>query len=127
MLIDGDLTLTDSSVICQYQEDLKPSPPLLPAEGFCFGAPTLVDIAPACFIRNAHLSRFQIDATRWPRTAGWMARTLALPAFERLAPLENATARRPIAEHREALLAAGAPLSATTYGSATPRRGVMPI
>lgn len=194
-LIDGDLVLTDSSVICQYLEDLKPSPPLLPAdirdrararwleefadsrmgdvfiwrlfyrvavgpavwgdkrdaeqvartlaedvpavfdyleaeapaEGFRFGAPTLADIAPACFIRNAHLSRVQIDATRWPRTAGWMARTLALPVFEKLAALENATARRPIAEHREALRAAGAPLSATTYGMATPRRGVMPI
>ncbi len=195
VMIDGDLVLTDSSVICQYLEDLKPSPPLLPAdirdrararwleefadtrmgdvfiwrlfyrvavgpavwgdkrdaeqvartlaedvpavldyleaeapvEGFRFGAPTLADIAPACFIRNAHLSRFQIDATRWPRTAGWMARTLALPVFEKLAVLENATVRRPIPEHRDALRAAGAPLSAQTYAMGTPRRGVMPI
>lgn len=195
VLIDGDLVLTDSSVICQYLEDLQPSPPLLPAdirdrararwleefadsrmgdvfiwrlfyrvavgpavwgdkrdaeqvtrtltedvptvldyleveapaEGFRFGAPTLADIAPACFIRNAHLSRVQIDATRWPRTAGWMARTLALPVFAKLAALENATLRRPIPEHRDALRAAGAPISAHTYGSDTPRRGVMTI
>ncbi|MGE0422725.1 MAG: glutathione S-transferase family protein [Reyranellaceae bacterium] len=195
VLIDGDLVLTDSSVICQYLEELQPSPALLPtdirdrararwleefadtrmgdvfiwrlfyrvavgpavfgdkrdsdqvartvsedvptvldyleaeapAEGFRFGAASLADIAPACFVRNAHFSRFQIDAARWPRTAGWMARTLALPVFEKLAALENATVRRPIAEHREALQAVGAPLSAQTYGTITPRRGVMPI
>jgi glutathione S-transferase len=195
VLIDGDLVLTDSSVICQYLEDLQPSPSIFPAdirdrararwleefadtrmgdvfiwrlfyrvavgpavfgekrdteqvartlsedvptvldyleaeapvESFRFGAPSIADIAPACFIRNADLSRFQIDATRWQRTAAWMARTLALPAFEKLAVLENATARRPIAEHREALAAVGAPLSAETYGTAMPRRGVMPI
>ena len=32
VLVDGDLVLTDSSVICQYLEDLKPSPPILPAD-----------------------------------------------------------------------------------------------
>jgi glutathione S-transferase len=195
VLIDGDLVLTDSSVICQYLEDLQPSPSLLPvdirdrararwleefadtrmgdvfiwrlfyrvavgpavwgdkrdaeqvthtltedvptvldyleaeapADGFRFGTPTLADIAPACFIRNAHFSRFQIDTTRWPRTAAWMARTLALPVFEKLAAFENATVRRPIPEHRDALRAAGAPLSAQTYAATTPRRGVMPI
>ena len=29
VLVDGDLVLTDSSVICQYIEDLQPSPALL--------------------------------------------------------------------------------------------------
>jgi glutathione S-transferase len=32
VLVDGDLVLTDSSVICQYLEDLKPTPSLLPAD-----------------------------------------------------------------------------------------------
>jgi len=32
VLVDGDLVLTDSSVICQYIEDLQPSPALLPAD-----------------------------------------------------------------------------------------------
>lgn len=194
VLIDGDLVLTDSSVICQYLEDLQPSPSLwpqdirdrararwleefadtrmgdvfiwrlfyrvavgpaiwgdkrdteqlartlsedvpavldyleaeAPADGFRFGDLSLADIAPACFIRNANFSRFQIDAARWPRTAAWMARTLAQPVFEKLAVMENAS-RRPIAEQREALRAAGAPISAETYGAETPRRGVMPI
>jgi glutathione S-transferase len=32
VLVDGDLVLTDSSVICQYLEDLQPSPSLFPAD-----------------------------------------------------------------------------------------------
>jgi glutathione S-transferase len=32
VLVDGDLVLTDSSVICQYVEDLKPAPPLFPPD-----------------------------------------------------------------------------------------------
>jgi glutathione S-transferase len=32
VLVDGDLVLTDSSVICQYLEDLQPTPSLLPAD-----------------------------------------------------------------------------------------------
>ena len=32
VLIDGDLVLTDSSVICEYLEDLRPEPALYPAD-----------------------------------------------------------------------------------------------
>ncbi len=32
VLVDGDLVITDSSVICQYLEELQPSPRLLPAD-----------------------------------------------------------------------------------------------
>ena len=195
VLVDGDLVLTDSSVICQYLEDLKPSPPILPAdirdrararwleefadtrmgdvfiwrlfnqiairpsvwgekgdrelvdktlkeevptvmdyleaeapsEGFRFGTLGLADIAPACFFRNAGWVRFQIDAARWPRAAAWIARTLATPAFTRLAALEDAILRTPIAEQRDRLRSLGAPVSAETLAAASPRRGVMPL
>jgi glutathione S-transferase len=195
VLVDGDLVLTDSSVICQYVEDLQPGPALFPADirdrararwleeyadsrigdvfiwrlfnevaikpavwgekgdralvertlsedvpavldyleseapvqAFRFGALSIGDIAPACFFRSAAFARFQIDAARWPKTAGWIARTLATPAFTKLAAFENAMARIPIAQHRDALKALGAPISAATYGTAAPRRGVMPI
>ena len=195
VLVDGDLVVTDSSVICQYLEELQPSPRLLPAdirdrararwleefadtrmgdvfiwrlfnqvairpavwgekgdrtlvdkvlkedapavldyleadapaEGFRFGTLGLADIAPACFLRNAGFARFQIDAVRWPRTAAWMNRTLATPSFARLAALEDAILRTPIPEQRDALRAAGAPISETSFGTATPRRGVMPL
>jgi len=195
VLVDGDLVLTDSSVICQYIEDLQPSPALLPAdirdrararwleefadtrmgdvfiwrlfnqiairpsvwgekgdralvdrtlkedvpavldyleaeapvEGFRFGALGLADIAPACFFRTVGFVRIQIDGDRWPRTAAWMGRTLASPAFTRLAALEDTVLRIPVPQQRDALKAAGAPIAADTFGTATPRRGVMPI
>ena len=195
VLVDGDLVITDSSVICQYLEELQPSPRLLPAdirdrararwleefadtrmgdvfiwrlfnqvairpavwgekgdrtlvdktlkedapavldyleadapaEGFRFGTLGLADIAPACFFRNAGFVRFQIDAARWPRTAAWMNRTLSTPSFARLAALEDSILRTPIAEQRGVLKAAGAPISAETFGAATPRRGMMPL
>lgn len=195
VLVDGDLVLSDSSVICQYLEDKQPAPALLPAdirdrararwleefadtrlgdvliwrlfnqiairpsvwgekgdrelvdrtlkedvpavldyleaeapsEGFRFGALSLADIAIAAFFRNAGWVRFQIDAARWPRAAAWMARTLAEPAFVKLARIEDAVLRIPIGEQREALKKLGAPVSAETYASPTPRRGVMPV
>ena len=195
VLVDGDLVLTDSSVICQYLDDLQPQPALLPADirdrararwleefadtrmgdvfiwrlfnqiairpsvwgekgdralvektltedapsvldyleaaapagGFRFGALGLADIAPACFFRNAAWARFQIDAARWPRAAAWMARTLATPAFAKLAAIEDAVLRTPIPEQRERLRAVGAPISAESYATASPRRGVMPL
>jgi glutathione S-transferase len=193
VLVDGDLVLTDSSVICQYLEDLRPEPAVLPAdirdrararwleefadtrmgdvfiwrifqqiairptvwgekgdralvdrtlkedvpgvldyleseaptEGFRFGALSIGDIAPACFFRNAGWVRFQIDAGRWPRAAAWMARTLASPPFAKLARLEDAILRIPIAEQRAALKSLGAPVSTTTYAGDAPRRGIM--
>jgi glutathione S-transferase len=195
VLVDGDLVLTDSSVICQYLDDLRPQPPLLPADirdrararwleefadtrmgdvfiwrlfnqiairpsvwgekgdralvektltedapavldyleieapddGFRFGAVGLADIAPACFFRNAAWARFQIDTAKWPRAAAWMARTLATPAFAKLAAIEDAVLRTPIPEQRERLRAVGAPISAENYATASPRRGVMPL
>ena len=199
VLVDGDVVLSDSSVICQYIEDLQPRPAVLPVDirdrararwleefadtrmgdvfiwrlfnqiairpsvwgekgdrelvdrnlkedvpmvldyleseapaddskgGFRFGPLSLGDIAPACFFRNAGWVRFQIDATRWPRAAAWMARTLAMPPFAKLAKLEDAVLRTPIAQQRDALKALGAPVSAETYGADAPRRGIMPI
>jgi glutathione S-transferase len=195
VLVDGDLVLTDSTVICEYLEDLKPEPALYPkdvrdrararwleefadtrmgdvfiwryfnqiairpsvwgekgdkalvektlsedipavldyleveapAQGFRFGAVSIADIAPACFLRTAAFVRFQVDAARWPRTAGWMARTLATPAFHELAVIEDGVLRTPIAQQRDKLREMGAPISTETYASASPRRGIMPI
>jgi glutathione S-transferase len=194
VLVDGDLVLSDSSVICQYIEDKQPAPALLPAdigdrararwleefadtrmgdvfiwrlfnqiairpsvwgekgdrelvdrnlkedvpavldyleaeapaEGFRFGALSLADIAIAAFFRNAGWVRFQIDPARWPRAAAWIARTLGHPAFAKLARIEDAVLRTPIAEQRDALKKLGAPVSADTYAGPAPRRGVMP-
>ena len=198
VLVDGDLVLTNSSVICQYLEDLQPAPALLPGRHPRPGAgalaggvrrhahgrrlhlaavqpdrhppvgvgregrpragrpeprtrtcrpcwtiskpkrrprasasarSALADIAPACFFRNAGWVRFQIDAARWPRTAAWMARTLAIAAV-----------RQARGAARTASCARRSPSSATKLQSLgradqrrhpvpprAPRRGVMPI
>src|SRR6185503_19400051 len=89
VLVDGDLVLSDSSVICQYLEDKQLEPALFPtdiadrarartlkeeiptvldyleseapAEGFRFGNTlSVADIAIAAFFRNAGWVRFQI-------------------------------------------------------------------
>jgi glutathione S-transferase len=100
----------------------------LPPAGLLFGdAPTIADVAIACFFRNAAMARFGIDAGRWPVSAGFVERVLALEAFVRLRAFEERLIRTPVAQHRTVLAEMGAPLTTETYGTATPRRGVMPI
>jgi glutathione S-transferase len=195
VLIDDAVTLSDSSVICQYLEDRWPAPALYPrdvadrararwleefadtrmgdvfiwrlfnqvairpfvwgeptdtalvektlaedvpqvldyleaqapADGFLFGDLSIADVAIACFFRNARFARFGIDAARWPRTAGLVQRTLDTDGFQRVKPFEDKMIRTPPAEHRAALAALGAPLTAETLGTTTPRRGVMSV
>ena len=191
VLLDGDLVLNDSTVICQYLEERHPEPalypadvarraqarwleeyadtrlgdvlvwrlffqrvrkdvfgeapdealmqdardvqipqaldylePLLPAEGFVFGALSIADISLACFFRNGAFVRYAVDAARWPRTAAWVERVLALDPFVRLARYEEASLRLPPPQQREALAAIGAPLTEWTHGTAVPRHGV---
>jgi len=98
-----------------------------PGDGFRFGELSIADVAIACFFRNAQFARYQVDRERWPRTASWVERTLALPAFARLEPYEQKSARTPIGKQREALAAIGAPLTAESWGTAAPQRGLMKI
>ncbi|MDC0720288.1 glutathione S-transferase family protein [Nannocystis bainbridge] len=192
VLVDGDLTLTDSTVICEYLEEVHPAPPLLPrtpalrararwleefadtrmgevllwrlfaqvvvrpavfnqppdtaliertiredvppvfdyleaqapADGFFCGELSIADIAVASFLRNAALARVEPDPERWPRLAGLAARTWALPSFVRLQAFERALLKVPPAQHRQALAAIGAPISAETLGTDVPRPGL---
>lgn len=185
VLIDGDVVLTDSSVICQYLEDKFPEPSLyprdiaaraharwleefadtrladgliwrlfyeisikkrttgeppdevvvqrarsieipaamdyletqIPADGFIFGEPSIADIGIACYFRTAAFVRYTIDPGCWPRVAALLERTWALPAFRRLARFEDCTLRVPLAEQRDTLRAAGAPLTDETLGT----------
>jgi len=99
----------------------------LPAQGFLFGAPGIADFSIACFFRNAAFARFTVDAGRWPKSAGFVERVLALEAFERLRPFEERMLRTPIPQQRAALAELGAPVTAESFATATPRRGLMPI
>jgi glutathione S-transferase len=99
----------------------------LPAEGFLFGAPGIADLSIAGMFRNAAFARYQVDVQRWPVTARFVDRVLGLECLARMQPFEALMLRTPIAEHRAALLAAGAPVTAETVGGSAPRRGVMRI
>tara|TARA_R110001599_G_scaffold140340_2_gene320356 strand:- start:253 stop:1017 length:765 start_codon:yes stop_codon:yes gene_type:complete len=99
----------------------------LPGDGFLFGPLGLADIAIASFFPNARFAGYEVDAQRWPITAAFVERCLAHPAFAALAPFEQAQIRVSPQGRRAALLAAGAPLSETSYGLGTPRKGVMTL
>jgi glutathione S-transferase len=192
VLMDGDLVLNDSSVICQYLEDKHPQPSLypadirhrakarwleeyadtyladvliwrlfyqvavrryvfqeptdeaivqrareveipaaldyletqLPAEGFIFGEMSIADISIACYFRTVSFVRYAVDAQRWPRTAAFVQRMLALPPFQKLARLEESILRIPLEQQRDALTAAGASLTKETMGTESPRHGL---
>jgi glutathione S-transferase len=193
VLMDGDVTLSDSTVICEYLDERTPEPPLMPRdpasrararwleefadsrmgevfiwhlynqlvirkfvwgqapdaavldkalteelpqvmdyleaqapdEAYLFGTVCIADIAIAAFFRNLAFCRRTPDAERWPKTLAYISRTLALPAFHALEPFETLCLRTPISEHRTALIAAGAPITSESYGTATPRSGIL--
>ena len=97
----------------------------LPADGFLFGEIGVADIAIASFFRNGAYAGFETDAARWPRTAGFVNRTLAHPCIAELLRFEDVQRSAEIKGRRQALLDAGAPLAAETVGLREPRRGMM--
>jgi len=195
VLVDGDLALSDSSVICAYLDEAFTGHPLLPSgiadrararwleeyadtrmgdvfiwglfyqqrvhpavwgepgdaariektlaedapavldylegelpdQGFLFGGIGLADIAIASFFRTASYVDFTIDAARWPRTAGFVGRTLAHPCLATLLPFEQVQIGADVKGRRAALIAAGAPLAAESLGTRAPVKGIMTL
>jgi len=193
VLIDGDVTVCDSSVICAYLDDAYGGRPLLPespadrararwleeyadtrlgdlfiwglfyqrvvrpavwkeepdeeriqrtlteglpktldflesqvpADGFLFGEIGLADVSIASFFRNGAYAGFETDAARWPNVAAFVERTLAHPCIASLLPFEDVQRSAEIRRRRDALIEAGAPLTAETVGLREPRRGYM--
>ncbi len=99
----------------------------LPADGFLFGEIGLADIAIASFFRNAAYAGFEPDAARWPRTAAFVSRALAHSCIDDLVQFEDVQRNAAIKGRRQALLAAGAPLTAESYGTREPRKGYMSL
>ncbi len=193
VLIDGDLVLNDSTIICEYLDEVHPEPPLMPrgaadrakarwleefadsrlgdliiwrlffakvvaprvfkrepdladvaqvndielpaaldwiegqapGEGFLFGRVCTGEIGLGCFFRNAALAGWEIDPKRWPRAAAWVARVQAIPEFAATMPMETAILTSKTHERRDALIAAGARISETSYGEPVPRASIM--
>ncbi len=124
---------TDEAVVSRTTEtDLPAAMDYLerqaPAKGFLFGeSASIADIAVACPFKNGAMVRWRPDAERWPNATAWVARTLALPAFKTLEPLETLMLRTPPAEQRAVLAAVGVNVAAESFAGVEVRPGVMPI
>jgi glutathione S-transferase len=97
----------------------------VPLAGFICGDLSIADVALGAIFRNAVMSRYSLDAAKWPLTAAYVARVLTLEPFARLARFEDVSRRTPLAQQRAALKEAGAPITSETFGTATPKRGMM--
>ena len=96
----------------------------LPAAGFLFGAePSVADVTIAAVIRNLELARYQVDASRWPKTAAFVARAFALEEFARLRPLEEACCARRRSSSARRLPSSARHSLATRSAARRPARG----
>ena len=99
----------------------------LPDTGFLFGEIGIADISVASFFRNGAYADFNPDPKRWPRTSSFVDRTLAHACIASLLPFEDVQRSVEIKSRRQALLDAGAPLTAETLGTREARKGVMQL
>lgn len=99
----------------------------VPRDGFLFGDIGVADIAVASFFRNGAYAGFSVDAGRWPCTAAFVERTLAHPCIATLLRFEDVQRSVELKGRRQALLDAGARLTAETMGVREPRKGMMPL
>jgi glutathione S-transferase len=121
----GDADRIEQSISAEIPAALDYLEGELPESGFLFGPIGLADIAIASFFRNGDYVGYQVDSDRWPRTARFVDEVLAHPAFEKLHRLEQIQLSASIQGRRQALLDAGAKLTAETCGQREPRKGVM--
>ena len=121
----GDQARIDKSLNTEIPEALDYLEYELPQEGYLFGEMGLADISIASFFRNASYAGFVPNPLRWPRVARLVEQVLAHPAFEKIHKLEMIQLSASIEGRRQALLDAGAKLTAETYGQREARRGVM--
>jgi glutathione S-transferase len=121
----GDATRIEQSISAEIPAALDYLEGELPESGFLFGSIGLADVAIASFFRNGDYVGYQVAPDRWPRTARFVDEVLAHPAFEKLHRLEQIQLSVSIQGRRQALLDAGANLTAETCGQREPRKGVM--
>jgi glutathione S-transferase len=123
----GDMARVEKTLADDVPAALDYLEGVLPAEGFLFGAIGLADISIASFFRTASYVDFAIDAARWPKAAGFVARVFAHPCLAGLLPFERVQIGADVKNRRAALIAAGAPLTAETLGTRQPVKGMMTL
>lgn len=121
----GDQDRIDQSLSIEIPAAMDYLEGQLPESGYLFGDIGLADISIASFFRNAAYAAFTPDPGRWPKVARFVELVLAHPAFAKIHKLEMIQLSASIEGRRQALLDAGAKLTAETYGQREPRKGVM--
>jgi len=87
---------------------------------FLFGELGIAHITVASFMRNAFFAGYSINAARWPVMHAVVTHAWEHPGFARLRTFEELSLQTPLADQREALIAAGAPISPCTLGTELP-------
>ena len=118
-----DQAVLDAAINEEIPEVLDYLESQVPETGYLFGDIAVADIALTSFFRNARFAGFELDGDQWPRTTRFVTDTLAHPAFARLSSYEELMMATPVEKRREALMDAGAPLTATTMATSEPREG----
>ncbi|MBK6508383.1 MAG: glutathione S-transferase family protein [Haliea sp.] len=90
---------------------------------FLYGELGIADIAVVSFLRNASVAGFAIDPARWPAMHALASRALQHPAFIALQKFEELALHTPLLAQRDALIAAGAPVSMQSHAVVAPRAG----
>lgn len=100
----------------------------VPDEGFLFGdAPMVADLALAMCFYNAELSGWVPDATKWPKSAAFVARVSALECNVELRRWCEVMIRTKPAEQRTVMAEAGVPIWEKSHALERPRRGIMDL
>jgi len=108
--------------VMDYLEAVAP-----PSDFLFAGGPGLADISIASHFVNLGWARQTIDRERWPRTTGWIDRVEQSQPLQRLNEIGAKILRAQPHEHRPMLESFGVPVTATSVGGTSPRRGPMTV
>ena len=104
--------------ILDYLESVSPE------DGFLFGEVCVADFAVTAACMNLEAIRVQVDAGRWPRFAGLIARVQETP-LGHLNRLAGRLMKTPVEQHRDVLPDFGLIPAETTFLGREARRGPM--
>lgn len=98
---------------------------LTPEDGFLFGELSAADLSLAPAFVNAGAVQVNVDPTRWPRLAAWLARVEAGTPLGPLNQMARALMRTPQHAHRDRLPEFGITPTARSWAGTEVRRGPM--
>lgn len=92
---------------------------------FLYGEMCIADIAVGSFLRSASVAGYAPDPARWPAMHTLATHVLRHPAFVALQEFEALSLATPALAQRDALIAAGAPVSPQPCAAVAPGRGAL--